>query len=318
MSNTSSLDKKVDYSGIEKILSFYRDATGEQIRKRLESLGKNTPLKEACEYALVEGKRFRPVIVQMVSKALGHQLDVWDAAIAVEFFHTASLIADDLPCMDNDDMRRSRPSLHKAFGESTALLASYALIAAGYGAIHDGAKKLQNSSHPQAAHSEKICMLALENASKNTGILGATGGQFLDLCPPNHSTELLLEVLDKKTVTLFEIAFVFGWLFGGGDIERLELVKAAAFHWGMAFQIADDLGDVIQDRQQNKAMNLAIALGVSEALSKFHEQIQLLNHSLDSLNIHSDEFKAMIEVLVGVAKTNAKEALDASVLHPSL
>lgn len=68
----------------------------------------------------------------MVARALGYGLDVFEACLSVEYFHTASLIADDLPCMDNDDYRRSKPALHKQFGETIALLASYALISAGY------------------------------------------------------------------------------------------------------------------------------------------------------------------------------------------
>lgn len=118
------------------------------------------------------GKRLRPILVLMIADALGLGADVMPAALSVEFFHTASLIADDLPCMDNDDLRRERPSLHKVFGESVAILASYALIAEGYGAI---ARNGQNC--PASA---VICLEAVRRAA---GIRGATHGQFLDLSP---------------------------------------------------------------------------------------------------------------------------------------
>ena len=95
-------------------------------------LGGATKLREACEYALTNGgKRFRPILLMMTAKAANGSVDVGYAALAVELFHTASLVADDLPCMDNDDMRRDKPSLHKVYGEGVALLVTYALIAAG-------------------------------------------------------------------------------------------------------------------------------------------------------------------------------------------
>lgn len=291
------IQSTLDSAKIEQIISHYKDEIEKHIAFSLTQFGKTTPLKEACEYALSCGKRFRPTIVVMIAKALGHNLNVWDAALAVEFFHTASLIADDLPCMDNDDERRNRPSLHKAFGESTALLASYALIAAGYRSIYQNAEQLGLSGHSHASESGKICMLALDNAAENTGILGATGGQFLDLFPPDQSLETLWEILNKKTVTLFEIAFVFGWLFGGGDLNKLDKVKQAAYHWGMAFQIADDISDSFQDSQQERQINLANALGLKQTIKIFNQQIELLITLLKELHLYSEEFCGIIAAL---------------------
>ena len=92
-----------------------------------------TELTKACEYSLTNGgKRIRPVMVMMIAEALKKGFNVFPVALSVEFFHTASLIADDLPSMDNEVERRSKPALHLVFGESVALLASYSLIAAAY------------------------------------------------------------------------------------------------------------------------------------------------------------------------------------------
>jgi geranylgeranyl diphosphate synthase type II len=225
----------------------------------------------------------------MVAKALNKGLDVLDAAIAVEYFHTASLIADDLPCMDNDDERRSKPSLHKAFNETTALLASYALISAGYRAIWQNSQKNKKDLNKLS--------VALEIATFNTGILGATGGQFLDIFPPNGSVDTLLEILNKKTVTLFEIAFSFGWIFGGGDLERLEVVKKLAYHFGMAFQIADDLDDLAQDEKQEQSVNLAKVIGVSKAKDILAKEKQSLVHIAKELALDSSDFLALVNTL---------------------
>lgn len=285
------------YTEFEQLLSSYKEEVDRSIELNLSQFGPDNSLKEACTYALCNGgKRFRPAIVLMVSAALNQKLDVGPAALAVEYFHTASLIADDLPCMDNDDERRQKPSLHKAYNESTALLTTYALIASGYKKIHENAE-IFKSSFPDKYG--EVCCLALENAAFNTGILGATGGQFLDLSPPNYEPATLLEILHKKTVTLFEIAFTFGWLFGGGAIPLLKKVKETARHWGLAFQIADDLQDACSD-EQKKALNIANVLGKEQALSFFHRELKLLEQHLSELGLDSADFKALIKALLKV------------------
>jgi len=118
---------------VGQLFKKYRERIEVEIENMISQMGDKTALRDACEYALKSGgKRLRPLFVLMISDALGNGLDAIQAALSVEFFHTSSLIADDLPCMDNDDERRSRPSLHRAFEESVALLASYTFIASGY------------------------------------------------------------------------------------------------------------------------------------------------------------------------------------------
>src|ERR1700722_633886 len=108
--------------GLNSILKPYQQQIEQKLQESIEQLGAKSKLRDACEYALLNGgKRFRPILVIMIANALGKKFDVTSAALAVEFFHTASLIADDLPCMDDDDERRSKPTLHKVYGEGTAL-----------------------------------------------------------------------------------------------------------------------------------------------------------------------------------------------------
>ncbi|MBS0628688.1 MAG: polyprenyl synthetase family protein [Verrucomicrobia bacterium] len=275
-----------------------RDKIEKEIARSILSFGEKTKLRDACEYALLSGgKRLRPIIVMMVSEGLGHDLDVAPAALAVEFLHTASLVADDLPCMDNDDERREKPSLHKAYGESVALLTSYSLIFAGYEKLHENCTVMKQADPPFSGFAETVCCIALEHASRAAGILGATSGQFLDLYPPNHSLELLKEILYKKTVTLFETAFVFGWLFGGGMIAQLDLVKKAAYHFGMAFQIADDLGDIAQDEKNQREINAASLLGKERSYSVFQKEMESFKELLIELNINTPSFEKMCHML---------------------
>lgn len=277
----------------------YQELIEKAIKKHITTFGPKTPLRDACEYALLNGgKRFRPSLVLMIAKAIGHNVDVTEAALAVEYFHTASLIADDLPCMDNDDERRHKPSTHKVFGDSVALLATYALISAGYESLTKNADGVRKGGYPFSHLSDKLCVLAVENASINTGILGATGGQFMDLTPPDLSPKTLIDVLRKKTVTLFEISFVLGWLYGGGEIAKLPQVKKCAEHFGLAFQIADDIQDQQQDIDNKRAINLANVLGRDEAKNLFHVEIKAFKNALRELNIYNQEMTGLLSFLL--------------------
>lgn len=280
------------------ILAPYQKEFELKLSRAISLLGPKTQLHEACEYALMNGgKRFRPILVLLIAKALNAVIDVSQAALAVEFFHTASLIADDLPCMDDDDLRRNHPTVHKVYGEALALLASYALIAAGYEFLGKNAETLRLSNAPYRINSDRICVLALENSTYNTGLLGATGGQFLDINPPNLEINTLKEIIRMKTVSLFEISFVLGWLYGGGDLNKLKFVKKAAYHFGMAFQIADDFGDVEQDARNGKLVNLVTACGLEKATLLFHTELNDFKQAMSELNLNIPELNNMSELL---------------------
>jgi len=281
------------------ILEPYKQRVEENLQKNIEELGPKNQLRDACQYALLSGgKRFRPALVFMIAKALGHGVDVSPSAMGIEFFHTASLIADDLPCMDNDIERRHQPTTHHLYGESTALLASYALISAGYACLAKNARIAKESTHPLADQSDHLLLLAIENTAYNTGLWGATGGQFLDLAPPNLSLPVAQDIIQKKTVTLFEISFILGWLFGGGNLTQIDLVKKSAAHFGIAFQIADDLDDMAQDSTHRHSLNVANLLGQKEAKNIFYEEISRFNQTLVKLNLNQGDLQALVDFLV--------------------
>ncbi|NDD58252.1 MAG: polyprenyl synthetase family protein [Chlamydiae bacterium] len=297
-------EKKRIYKGVSNgsHFFFHRDKIEQEIAKSISFLGEKSKLRDACEYALTNGgKRFRPLIVLMVAEGLGRGLNVFEAALSVEYFHTASLIADDLPCMDNDDERREKPSVHKVYGETIALLSSYALITAAFEKIHRNAKIMKDAGAPHNQNSDRACVLALETATHCAGILGATGGQFMDIFPPSISLDVVKQVIYKKTVTLFEVSFVFGWIFGGGDLDQIDYVKKAAYHLGMAFQIADDIGDLLQDDKNQRDINLARLVGKERALCIFDEEMKLFEKQLSELHLFTPSFKKMSDMLCAQA-----------------
>ncbi len=265
----------------------YRSEIDEGLRKAVLHMGEESRLRAACEQALLSGgKRLRPAIVLAVAEALGAQHSVIKAALATEFFHTASLIADDLPCMDDAEDRRQRPTLHRAFGEDIALLATYALIAEGYRFVAANAFELKRLRPEQPW--ERVGLLALENATRNTGLQGTTGGQYLDLHPPAELDGTLAKLIHMKTTTLFEISFVFGWLFGGGDPDRLSGVTELARHLGLAYQIADDLDDVEEDARVGRRVNYALTFGVDRARQQLFESVGSCETHLASLGLRGE------------------------------
>ncbi len=286
-------------STFNAILAPYKTLIETDLSNSVQQLGPPGKIRDACQYALLSGgKRFRPILVLMIAKALGHHANVLSAALGIEFLHTASLIADDLPCMDNDAERRNQPSVHCVYGEDVALLSTYALIAAGYGNLAQNTQILKNSTLFFATSADHRCTIALQNVSDNTGLQGVTGGQFLDIYHKDHSIVTLMEIMQKKTATLFEVSFTLGWLFGGGALEQLSLIKQSANHFGIAFQLADDLEDMLQDQQKENALNVANILGKSHTIQIFEHEIAKFEHIIAALKLDKSELQALTDCLV--------------------
>lgn len=280
-------------ASLKAALRPYQERAEKEILHHSFRFGSPTKLQEACLYALSHGgKRFRPALVWMVADALGKGLDVTPAALAVEYFHTASLIADDLPCMDDEEERRGSPTVHRMFGEATALLASYALIAEGYASLGRNGELFSKAGGKESAH---VLALILEHAGRTTGIEGASGGQFIDLYPPEETLEVYRETVLKKTISLFEMSLIFGWLFGGGSPDRMEEIKKAAYHYGLAFQIADDFGDLEKDQSLGRTMNLVLLMGKEKAYQVFQEELQAYRQQLKILGIESPQLLAIAD-----------------------
>lgn len=196
----------------------------------------------AMKYSLINGgKRLRPILVLEFCKACGGDIvKAIPFACAIEYVHTYSLIHDDLPCMDDDDLRRGNPSCHKMFGESTALLAGDALLTHAFEIICDAEI---NSSYKADA----VCLLA-----QNAGVGGMLGGQVLDLkyesaCP---SISQLLTVHKLKTGALISAACLLGCIAGEASDSQLASASKFAYNLGIAFQIKDDLLDVLGDEEK--------------------------------------------------------------------
>ena len=199
-------------------------------------------LLDAMDYSLTAGgKRIRPVLVLEFSRLLdGNMEDALPVACAVEMLHTYSLIHDDLPCMDNDDLRRGKPTSHKVFGESTAVLAGDALQAEAFGTI---------LRCPLPVERRAKCAEILAGAA---GIDGICGGQYMDLSAEGHalSAEELSDLQARKTGALLAGACMLGAAAAGAGEDMLNLAGQYGAQLGAAFQIRDDMLDVLSTESE--------------------------------------------------------------------
>lgn len=196
---------------------------------------------EAMEYSLeAGGKRIRPVLVTEFARIFGSAEDkAVDCACALEMIHTFSLIHDDMPCMDNDDLRRGKPSCHKQFGEDIALLAGDALENYAFEVI---------ASDENLTYEQRVRLIKC--LSQAVGILGMIGGQTIDVKNVGRpfDAELLLRMYSMKTGALIKCACVMGCICA----ERYDMIPKAEEYseaLGLAFQIVDDILDITADEK---------------------------------------------------------------------
>ena len=198
-------------------------------------------LFSAMRYSLLAGgKRLRPALVYEFCRLCGGQWQQADSfAAAVEMVHTYSLIHDDLPCMDNDDFRRGQPTNHKVYGEATAVLAGDALLTAAFG-------RLACAAYPAEAR-----IRAVEVLSSCAGELGMVGGQMLDMLAEERActAQEILDIQTRKTGALIRSACLLGVIAGSGSRQQEGAAVEFATHFGLAFQIRDDMLDAIGDAQ---------------------------------------------------------------------
>ena len=248
----------------------------------------NEPQKalfSAMRYSLLAGgKRLRPIFVFDFCRMCGGD---WQKAVhfaaAVEMIHTYSLIHDDLPCMDDDDFRRGNPTNHKVFGEAIAVLAGDALLTAAFSYLAN------------APYSAETRIKAVSILSDCAGELGMVGGQVLDMqseqrqCTPQE----VIDIQSRKTGALIKASCLLGVLAGNGSQEQLRAAGEYASNIGLAFQIRDDMLDVIGDASKlGKATgadankNTFVQLyGIEKCdeLVHFHTQ-----QAIHALNVFSD------------------------------
>lgn len=203
-------------------------------------------LIEAMRYSLMAGgKRLRPVLALAACEAVGGQLErAVGYACALEMIHTYSLVHDDLPCMDNDDLRRGRPTNHRVFGEAIAILA-------GDGLLTDAFALIARSAGTAGIPTELV-VDTIRDLAEACGSSGMVGGQAMDLLAEGRvlNQQELERLHRKKTGALFIASVCGGARLGGAEPSQLHLLRNYASALGLAFQVTDDLLDIEQTTER--------------------------------------------------------------------
>ena len=257
-------------------------------------------VNEAMRHSLLSGgKRIRPIILLEFYKLFGGDDDcAYNFACALEMIHTYSLIHDDLPCMDNDDMRRGKPSCHKAFGEDMALLAGDALLTEAFSA----AAKTNGISADRIVN-------ALIQLSSYAGINGMIGGQVIDLKNSDYTAcDLIKEMYSLKTAALIKAACVCGAILAGADEENLKKCSEYGECVGIAFQIIDDFldknanenvfGKPVGSDEKNDKKTLLRALGEDEAMKTAVELTKRAGEILEVFDGDTEILKELTDKLL--------------------
>ena len=229
----------------ELLTNAYRDYIGQYLEDFYARFAQEPQkrLFEAMNYSLLAGgKRLRPIFVFDFCRMCGGDWhEAAPLAAAVEMIHTYSLIHDDLPCMDDDDLRRGRPTNHKVYGEAMAVLAGDALLTDAFMAV-------ASAELPRPEDMATAVALLAECA----GSLGMVGGQVLDILAESRecTAQEVLDIQNRKTGRLISAACGLGVLAGGGTQEQFDAACRFAAGLGLAFQIRDDMLDVIGTREE--------------------------------------------------------------------
>ena len=260
----------------------YIEMIEKAVKDSLPVLSEETKaITEMLMYSLeAGGKRVRPLLcLEFCAAAGGDPEKAMKLALAVEFIHTYSLIHDDLPCMDNDDMRRGKPSSHIKFGEANALLAGDALLTHAFYLLYDAAASGDISAEQ--------CVRAVRELSGLSGMKGMIGGQYIDLKYENTPANLsvLVEMDTLKTAALIECACALGLIAAGADDCEISYARDFARELGIAFQITDDVLEAEDENDSSDEKNGKVTYVSLFGIEKAKELAAIhTNNSLGALS----------------------------------
>ena len=260
-------------------------------------------ISQACSYVLTNGgKRIRPTLVYAAAQALGHKghgTDLDHVACALEMIHTYSLVHDDLPAMDDDDLRRGRPSCHKAFNEATAILAGDALQAWAFELLADA---------PGFNAAQRVALI--KSLAKAAGLQGMVGGQAMDIAATN--TDVNLQQLQSmhafKTGAIIRAALTMGGIAANASAEQLSALDTYGTHIGLAFQVVDDILDVEgnaetlgktqgKDSKANKPTYVSL-MGLDGAKKESQRLLQAALEALGEFGVSADSLRGLAHYII--------------------
>lgn len=261
----------------------------------------NKVIYDSASYSLnIGGKRIRPILMLLTYNMYKENWkEILEFSSAIEMIHTYSLIHDDLPCMDNDDLRRGKPTNHKVYGENIAVLAGDTLL-----------NEAMNIMMKFALNNGKNSLIAAEKIANAAGPEGMIGGQVVDIINEGKkiSEDELKYMHMKKTGALIKVSIVAGALLGEAPEEDIRLLEKFGENLGLAFQIKDDILDVIgnteklgknvlSDEENNKA-NFITMHGLEYCIKECERLTKESIDILDSLSVNTEALKILTKELL--------------------
>ena len=288
---------------LKELLEQGRTLTDQALERLLPPATQHpTSIHRAMRHSVFAGgKRLRPILCMEAARVVAGCVPerVEDLGSALEMLHTYSLIHDDLPALDNDDLRRGRPTCHKVYGEATAILAGDGLQTYAY-------EVLATLQCP----AEAIVAIIAEIAHATGTVDGMIGGQVMDLeAEHKHADAATLEYIHRsKTGALLTASVVTGGIYAGGDAAQIHSLRDFGTNIGLAFQIVDDVLDVTQTSEQlgktagkdtarDKATYPAL-FGVEASLKKADELVAQADAALDQFGDHAATLRELAKFLV--------------------
>jgi geranylgeranyl diphosphate synthase type II len=262
------------------------DGINERIRQNLNDNVKSEKIREVIEYSLKDGKRWRPIIFLSLFDTSNITLEDYPILnmcyIFVEYIHNASLMIDDLPMMDNDDMRRDKLTVHKKYDEATSKLAALQLMILSYYNINRAFVELKNSQYFSDYNELSLFYNKINTLLYSyMGDSGLCVGQLIDLSTSEKTLDEWLKMVHNKTSSLFILSFTMGYIFSRKSLDHLEEINKIGEYFGYIYQILDDFEDYEQDKKRNYTNNILFIVSKEKAteLVKFYftEMINLIN-----------------------------------------
>ena len=284
-----------------------------------EFLKESPDIKQFCEYSLLNGKRIRPCITVDICNTCNilneneddYGYSNYTASLFVEYIHTASLIVDDLPCMDNAKTRRNNQCIHLKYGEAQAQITSITLLSLATNALFKNILIMKENNLTDEKNLYELNNYIMNEFSKM--LYNTSHGQLMDLSLTDESTSTnlndilkkklenknidIVTIIKKKTGSFFEMSFILGWLIGKGDIHKIQKIKELSFNFSMIYQILDDIEDMEEDlilKKKKSQINYVLHFGMHKAIYDFKRYSLHFTLLLDELKLTSNFFTELI------------------------
>jgi len=264
-------------------------------------LKRHMSMKDVMTYSLKTGKRLRPIIADSIGQWRNNYFPLF-----IEYVHNSSLIVDDLPCMDDDQIRREQETVHIKYGEYTAQLTAYNLMITAMSHLTEGCEQIRHLYSDEDYI--KLRRIVNQEATEQLGFPGLCGGQMIDILlaregiqnmSQREQRETIIDMIRTKTGCLFSLSFALGWISNGGAVQCIHNIKDIGYDFGMCYQIIDDLRDVEKDTQKNGgANNICKYYSRNELIDLFTGINLRIVHACDHFNLWNPVIRELNNYLI--------------------